>query len=82
MMLEYNDIKKIIIWNDSIMGEISLGFIISSLQESIKKQKEFENIIYNILKNSNYDNKDLASLFNLSQTDLFELYLKMIKNKL
>ena len=28
------------------------------------------------------DIKDLASLFNLSQTDLFEFYLKMIKDEL
>ena len=82
MMIKYNDIKDLLIWNDPIMGEISLDFIISSLQESVKKQKEFEDIIYNILKNSNYDNKDLASLFNLSQTDLFEFYLKMIKDEL
>ena len=82
MMIEYNDIKDLLIWNDPVLGEISLDFILLQLQNAIKNQKEFEDIIYNILKNSNYNNKDLASLFNLSQTDLFEFYLKMIKNEL
>lgn len=82
MMIEYNDIKDLIIWNDPIIGEINLDFIISSLKESVKKQKDFEDVIYNILKNTNYDNENLASLFNLSQTDLFEFYLKMIKDEL
>ena len=82
MMVNYVDIKDLIIWNDPVMGEISLDFILSGLQESLKKQKEFEDIVYNILKDKKYDNKDLASLFNLSQTNLFDMYLKMIKDEL
>ena len=69
-MIEYKYIKDLIIWNDLILGEISLDFIICGLQESIKKQIKFEETIYQILKNMNYDKKSLTSLFNLSQTDL------------
>lgn len=82
MNVEYNDIKDLIIWIDPLFGEISLDFILTGLQESLKEQKKFEDIIYNILKNLNYDEKDLASLFNLSQTNIFEFYLKMIKDEL
>lgn len=82
MNVEYNDIKDLIIWIDSLFGEISLDCILSGLQELVKKQKEFEDVIYTILKNLNYDEKDLSSLFNLSQTNLFEMYLKMIKDEL
>ena len=82
MMTEYIDIKDLIIWNDPVMGEINLDYILSGLQESLKKQKEFEDIVYNILKNIGYCDKDIASLFSLSQTDIFDMYLKMIKDEL
>jgi len=82
MMTEYNKIKDLNIWYDPILGLVNFDFIITSLQNCIKAQKEFEGIIYTILKNLNYDDENLASLFNLSQTDVFEMYLKMIKDEL
>lgn len=81
-MIEYNDIKDLIIWNDPIIGEISLDFIISALKECVKNQSEFEVIIYNILKNNSYDDKTLASLFNLSKVNTINTYLKMITDEL
>ena len=81
-MVEYNDIKDLIIWNDPILGEISLDFIITGLQQLLDEQKEFEDIIYHILKNSNYDDKTISSLFTLSKIDLISTYLKMIKDEL
>ena len=81
-MAEYMNIKDLIIWDDLVFGEISLDFILLQLQNAVKYQKEFEDIIYNILKTSNFDDEYLASLFNLSQTNLFEFYLKMIKDEL
>jgi hypothetical protein len=81
-MIEYNDIKDLIIWNDPIIGEISLDFIISALKECVKNQSEFEDIIYNILKNNSYDDKTLASLFNLSKVNTINTYLKMITDEL
>ena len=82
MLTEYKEIKDLNIWYDPLLGTINLDFILVSLQESIKRQKEFENIIYNILKNSNYNPENLNSLFNLSQTNLLDMYLKMIKDEL
>ena len=81
-MIEYNDIKDLIIRNDPIIGEISLDFIISALKECVKNQSEFEDIIYNILKNNSYDDKTLASLFNLSKVNTINTYLKMITDEL
>jgi len=81
-MVEFNDIKDLIIWNDPILGEMSLEFIINSLQECIKKQINFEDTIYHILKNLNYDDETIASIFNLSKTNTIDLYLKLIKDEL
>lgn len=82
MLTEYNEIKNLNIWYDPLLGEINLDFILTILQECVNRQKEFEDIVYNILKNLNYDDENLVSLFNLSQTDLLDLYLKMIKDEL
>lgn len=81
-MIEYNDIKDLIVWNDPILGEISLDFIITGLQQLLNEQKEFEDTVYHILKNSNYNDETISSLFSLSKIDLITTYLKMIKDEL
>ena len=81
-MTEYNDIKDLIIWNDPILGEISLDFIITGLQELLDEQTKFEDIIYHLLENANYDDETISSLFTLSKIDLIRTYLKMIKDEL
>ncbi len=81
-MTEYNDIKDLIIWDDPIFGEISLDFIITGLQELLNEQTEFENIVYHLLKNANYDNETISSLFTKSKTNTINMYLKMIKDEL
>lgn len=81
-MIEYNDIKDLIIWNDPIFGKINLDFIINGLQESLKDQFKFEEVIYQILKNLNYDDETISSLFSLSKTETIDMYLKMIKDEL
>ena len=81
-MTEYNDIKDLIIWDDPIFGEISLDFIITGLQELLNEQTEFENIVYHLLKNANYDNETISSLFAKSKTNTINMYLKMIKDEL
>lgn len=81
-MIEYNDIKNLLIWKDPILGNVSLDFILTGLQDCIKKQYYFESIIYDILKDLKYDNEALCSLFNLSETNTIDMYLKMIKDEL
>lgn len=81
-MVEYNDIKDLIIWDDPILGEISLDFIITGLQELLNEQTKFEDIVYNLLENSNYDNETISSLFTLSKIDSIKTYLKIIKDEL
>ena len=82
MLTEYNEIKDLNIWYNSLFGYDNLDFILSKLQECVNKQREFEDIIYTILKNLNYDIEDLSSLFNLSQTNLLDMYLKIINGGL
>ena len=82
-MVEYNNIKDLIIWNDPIFGEISLDFIITGLQELLIEQSKFEDIISQIIKNtSKFDDADLVSLYSLSKIDTMNMYLKMIKDEL
>lgn len=81
-MVEYNDIKDLIIWDDPILGEISLDFIITGLQELLNEQTKFEDIVYNLLENSDYDNETISSLFTLSKIDSIKTYLKIIKDEL
>ena len=81
-MINYNDIKDLIIYNDLVLGDFSLDSIINELQNCIKKQIKFEDTIYHILKNLKYDDETIASIFNLSETNTIDLYLKLIKDEL
>lgn len=82
-MIDYNDIKDLIIYYDPIFGEISVDFIIQALQYSLTKQKNFEDEIYNILKNDYKMNNDIiATLFSQSSTSTTEMYLDMLTDKL
>lgn len=81
-MIEYNDIKDLIVWNDPVFGNLSLDSIVTGLQESIKKQIKFEDTVYHILKNLNIDDKTISSLFNLSQTNVIDMLLRIIKDEL
>jgi hypothetical protein len=65
-----------------VLGDFSLDSIINELQNCIKKQIKFEDTIYHILKNLKYDDETIASIFNLSETNTIDLYLKLIKDEL
>ena len=73
---------NIIVWNDPVFGNLSLDSIVTGLQESIKKQIKFEDTVYHILKNLNIDDKTISSLFNLSQTNVIDMLLRIIKDEL
>ena len=82
-MIDYNDIKDLIIYYDPIFGEISVDFIIQALQHSLSKQKNFEDAIYNILKNDyKMNDENITTLFSLSSTSTTEMYLDMLTDKL
>lgn len=80
--MKYNDIKDIIIYQDDLMGNITLSDLINDLENCIKQQEEFEIIIYTILKNHGMTNEDIASIFTLSSTNSLNLTIKIIKNEL
>lgn len=82
-MIDYNDIKDLIIYYDPIFGEISVDFIVQALQHSLSKQKNFEDAIYNILKNDyKMNDENITTLFLLSSTSTTEMYLDMLTDKL
>ena len=81
-MIEYNDIKDLIIYCNPLAGSISIEQLINKIKNAVEEQKFFEDIVYSILSNTEMDKADIASLFNLSSTDKIEMYLKMFTEKL
>ena len=80
--MDYTIIKDLIVYNDPIIGIVTLDDILNYLLLQIQNQKKFEEIVYSNLKFSDLSDKDIASIFSLSTTDTIEMYLKLIKNEL
>lgn len=80
--MEYQDMKKRPIYYDNLLGPVTLEELVETLEYYVDKQKKFENIVYDILKNNGFDTKTLSSLFTLSTSKSIELILKMIKDEL
>ena len=81
-MIDYDDYKDFIIYQDGLIGSITLDDFIKEFEKCIKEQQNFENIIYDILKNQNFDDETLASLFTLSKTDSMKFNINLLKNEL
>ena len=80
--MDYTIIKDLIVYNDHILGYMTLDDILNYLLLQIQIQKKFEEIVYSNLKFSNLTDEDIASIFSLSTTNTIEMYLKLIKNEL
>ena len=81
-MMDYTLIKDLIVYNDPIIGYITLDDLLNYLLLQIQNQKKFEEIVYSNLKFSSLTDEDIASIFNLSTINTIEMYLKLIKNEL
>ena len=81
-MSNYTSIKDLIVYNDPIIGDITLDEILNHLLLQIQYQKKFEEIVYSNLKQTNLTDKDIATIFSLSSTNIIETYIKLIKNEL
>ena len=81
-MSNYTIIKDLIIFSDPIIGDITLDEILNHLLLQIQYQKKFEEIVYSNLKQTNLTDKDIATIFSLSSTNIIETYIKLIKNEL
>ncbi len=81
-MSNYATIKDLIIFSDPIIGDITLDEILNYLLLQIQSQKRFEEIVYSNLKQTNLTDKDIATIFSLSSTNITETYIKLIKNEL
>ena len=81
-MSNYATIKDLIIFSDPIIGNITLDEILNYLLLQIQYQKKFEEIVYSNLKQTNLTDKDIATIFSLSSTNIIETYIKLIKNEL
>ena len=81
-MSNYTTIKDLIIFSDPIIGDITLDEILNYILLQIQYQKKFEEIVYSNLKQTNLTDKDIATIFSLSSTNIIETYIKLIKNEL
>ena len=81
-MIEYNDIKNIIIYNDPLIGYMTLDEIFNCISYQITNQKKFEKIVYSILESTSLDKEDIATILSLSTTNNIETYIKIIKDEL
>ena len=79
-MIEYIDIKDKIIYQDWL-ATFTIDDCIKELQEAIDNQIKFEKIVYDILKNNNFDNETLVTLFSKSQTDDMRMIIRIIKDE-
>lgn len=81
-MTEYNNNKDLIIYYDPLIGSISIDQLITEIKKSVEEQKHFEDAIHSILENGDMSKKDISTIFNLSRTNAFEMYLKILTDEL
>ena len=81
-MIDYNDIKDLIIYTDAIVGDMTLDYILKGLLDQIESHKKFEEIVYSNLKQTNLSDEDISSILNLSAINIIEMYIKLIKDEL
>lgn len=81
-MTEYKDIKDLIIYYDSLIGNISIDQLITEIKKSFEEQKYFEDVMHSIIENEDMSNEDISTIFNLSRTNALEMYLKIITDEL
>jgi hypothetical protein len=81
-MTEYKDIKDLIIYYDSLIGNISIDQLITEIKKSVEEQKYFEDVMHSIIENEDMSNEDISTIFNLSRTNALEMYLKIITDEL
>ena len=81
-MANYTIIKDLIVYSDLIIGDITLDEILNYLLLQIQNQRKFEEIVYSNLKQTDLTDRDIATIFSLSSTNIIETYIKLIKNEL
>lgn len=81
-MKSYSDIKDIILYSDSLVGDISLNDILNFMEVCVEETKVFENTVSNIL-HKNPKNKDIANeIINYSMVDTIKFLIDLIKDNL
>ena len=81
-MTNYGIIKDLIIYKNHLGEYLTLDDILNYTLLQIQNQKKFEEIVYSNLKQTNLTDKDIATIFSLSSTNIIETYIKLIKNEL
>lgn len=79
---EYNVFKDIVIFVDPFFGNITIDDGLNTINECIKSQEKFEDVVYDILQNTDYEEEDIASLFSLSMLKVIKFYIDMIQSNL
>lgn len=81
-MIDYLDIKDIVITNSPIAGEITLDDFLNLIEDFIKDQELFESTVEKILK-KNPKNVPIANeVMKLSSTSLIKFLISYIKDEI
>ncbi len=72
--------KESIIYNDCVIGEVRVSDLLDFITALYVDMNKFEDIIYDILKEHDFDNKTISSLLNLNHHSGIKLVIDMLNS--
>lgn len=70
--------KETIIYQDCVLGDISIAILIDVLKDIYHDINTFEDIITSILKDINFSNEAIVTLLHLINSSYFKLIIDML----
>lgn len=71
-----------ILFNHPILGDITFADVINDLKLIIDDNKNFEDIIFSILRENQMTDEDIATIFNYSVLNRLEWILFLLENNI
>ena len=72
--------KNKILATHSILGDITFNDVLNDLEIMLKDNEFFEEIVYQLLRQDNIPEEDLASLFDFSVTSRLKWIIDVLKD--
>ena len=81
-MKYYSDIKDIILYSDTLVGDLTLDYLLEMIEVCIEETQIFENSISKILHKNPSNQKIADKLMNTSMTSEIKFLIDLIKDNL
>lgn len=81
-MIDYNNIKNIVLHYDPIIGELTLDNFLEIINIFLEDNIEFENTVLSIYQKHNCDKEIVKQIMLLSSTNIIRFYVDLIQDKL